>query len=291
MSFLESIQHGLEKASQEASRITKIQHLHNVVNDLNVKATQEGQTLINKAMDMYYQGVLAQGELTAICQQIATYQQQLNEVHAELERLQHKTDEEEPQLPLPPQPAPQAYAPGAVPPYPVPPAGYPAYPAPGYPAPQVGYPYPAPAGYQPYPTAPLPSSGEPPTRPGAQTQQEEPPTQPLTSSGEPPTAPAQATAQPQAVPAQDEAQAQPAHHKPRQHHKSASEAASAQDEAPAAGTYANGSLPPIYSPFTDHPTGAPTASPEEAEKPAKTHHRSKKAAEDAPAPKESAAEK
>src|SRR5258707_3751370 len=129
MSFLESIQHGLEKASQEASRITKIQHLHNVANDLSFKASQEGQTLITKALEMYHQGILAQGELVAICQQIATYQQQLNEVHEEIQRLQSDTGNEGQQAPQPPQPV-QAYAPGAVPP------GYPPYPA------QSAYPYP-----------------------------------------------------------------------------------------------------------------------------------------------------
>src|SRR6185312_12328386 len=266
MSFLESIQHGLEKASQEASRITKIQHLHNVVNDLNFKAAQEGQALLAKAMEMYHQGILAQGELTAICQQIATYQQQINEVHEELQRLQSDAPEADVQIPQPPQPA-QAYAPGAVPPgyppYPAPPAGYPPYPAP------QGYPYPAPpAGYAPYPAAPQPGypaappspSGEPPTKPGAPVVEDEPPTQPLNFPGE-------------AAAAAPEAEAKPALHKPRQHHTAAAaapavasetpapEAAPAADSAaaPASGTYANGVLPPIFSPFTANPTGAPTA--------------------------------
>ncbi len=268
MSFLESIQHGLEKASQEASRITKIQHLHNVATDLNFKASQEGQALLAKAMEMYHQGILAQGELTSICQQIATYQQQINEVHEELQRLQSDAADAGQQIPQPPQP-PQAYAPGTVPP------GYPAYPAP---PPQVGYPYPAPAGYPAYPAAPASPSGEPPTRPGAPVQEDEPPTQPLSFSSEVATASAQnAEAQPQAAP-----------HKPRQHHTSAApEAAPAEPVAPAAdaaapegGTYAHGVLPPVFSPFTANPTGAPTAAPTEveAEKPAKAHH-TKKAAE------------
>jgi hypothetical protein len=266
MSFLESIQHGLEKASQEASRITKIQHLHNVVTDLTFKASQEGQTLIAKAMEMYHQGILAQGELVAICQQIATYQQQLSEVHEELQRLQNDAPQE-PQIPQPPQPV-QAYAPGAVPPgyppYPAPPAGYPAYPAP-----QAGYPYPAPpAGYPAYPVAPgypASPSGEPPTRPGAPAQN------------------AQAEAQPQAAP-----------HKPRQHHAAApapeaapvaattnGQATAAPAPAPAAGTYANGVLPPIFSPFANKPAAEPAPAEAEPEKPVKVHH-TKKVAESAP---------
>lgn len=92
MSFLESIQHGLEKASQEAARLTKIQHLHNVINDLTFKTSQQGEKLIAQAMEMYHNGHLGQGELVAICQQIATYQQNINEVHEELERL-HQSGE------------------------------------------------------------------------------------------------------------------------------------------------------------------------------------------------------
>jgi len=287
MSFLESIQHGLEKASQEASRITKIQHLHNVVTDLTFKASQEGQTLIAKAMEMYHQGILAQGELVAICQQIATYQQQLSEVHEELQRLQNDAPPE-PQIPQPPQPA-QAYAPGVVPPgyppYSAPQAGYP------YPAPPAGYPYPAPpAGYPAYPVAPgypASPSGEPPTKPGAPVQSDEPPTQPLALSNEPPTAPGapaqnvQAEAQPQAAP-----------HKPRQHHAAApapeatpaatnDQATAAPAPVPAAGTYANGVLPPIFSPFANKPAAEPAPAEAEPEKPVKAHH-AKKAAESAP---------
>lgn len=314
MSFLESIQHGLEKASQEASRITRVQHLHNATTDLNFKAAQEGQTLIAKAMEMYHQGILAQGELTAICQQIATYQQQINEVNEELQRLQSDSPEAEPQIPQPPQPA-QAYAPGTVPPgyppYPAPPAGYPPYPAP---VPQAGYPYPAPpAGYPPYPApvqpgypaAPLPQSGEPPTRPGAPVVEDEPPTQPLTVPDAVPAAPHkprqhhaasdnaaapavedEPPAQPLAVsnesPAAPEAEAKAAPHKPRQHHAASDDAA-----ASTAGTYANGVLPPIFSPFAANPTGAPTApaAPAEAEpeKAAKVHHSKKAAETEAPA--------
>jgi hypothetical protein len=68
---------------------------------------------------------------------------------------------------------------------------------------------------------------------------------------------------------------------------------SASASAPAGGTYANGVLPPVFSPFTANPTGAPAAAaaPEaEPEKPAKAHH-TKKAAESAETPQAPAAEK
>ena len=196
MSFLESIQHGLEKASQEATRIAKIQHLHNVANDLTFKTSQQGQSLVGKAMEMYHQGILAQGELTAICQQIATYEQQLTEVHEELQKLQTAEDATSQQTtPVPPTQA--GY------PTPAPQAGYPAYPAqpgyPAYPTPQPGYAYPAQAGYPAYPGTPVP------------------PAYPAAPAGKIPTQPLSA------VPAQQSAadtQAQAAPHKSPVHHLS-----------------------------------------------------------------------
>lgn len=266
MSFLESIQHGLEKASQQAARITRIQHLHHIATDLDFKASQQGQNLVGKAMEMYHNGILAQGELTAICKQIADYQQQSHEVQEELQRLQSDEDGQQ-EIPAPPAPAPgyqvypqaapaQAYPAGPVPPgypaYPTPPAGYPPYPpqasypaAPGLPVQQPAY-------------APPPAS----TRP---------PTQPLSLSSETPTAPG--------APAQ--ASAPPAHpHKAAAHHHAAPAPAAESDQssAPPPGTYANGALPPIYSPFAQSPA---TSAPAEPEHPAKAHRSTKKAAPDA----------
>lgn len=325
MSFLESIQHGLEKASKEAARITKIQHLHSVATDLNFKASQESQNLAGKTMETYRNGLLTQGELVAICQQIATYQDQLREIQEEIQKLQTSGEEEQqevsPEANYPP-PPPQNYAPGTVPPayppYPASPAGYPAYAAPvttpgGYPpyqtpptAPQTGYsPYPG-SYVQPV----YPPSNEPPTKPGAPVQEatvDEPPTSPgapvqEATAGEPPTkpgAPVQETtadepptspgAPVQAV-VQAEEPAKPAKH--RASHKASESKAleSSEPEAAAApGSYAQGVLPPIFSPFVNQPAAAEASTPPaESEKPAKAHHRAKKAEADATEPAEQA---
>jgi len=275
MSFLESIQHGLEKASQQAARITKIQHLHNVSHDLNFKASQQGQNLVAKAMEMYHNGILAQGELTVICKQIADFQQQLQEVQEELQRLQGDGDEQQ-EVPAPPPLAPgyqegypqaapaQPYATGAL---------APGYPAPGYPAP-VGYPaYPPQADYPTSPGAPIqpPASAQP-------VPSSKQPTQPLTLSGGPPQAPEEPGPQ----------SAAPTHPHRTTHHRSASapvpeqpaatdQPAADQSSAPQPGTYANGTLPPIYSPFAQNQDAS---APPEPERPAKAHHSSKKAASD-----------
>lgn len=246
MSFLESIQHGLEKASQEAARIAKIQHLHNVVTDLNFKVSQQGQNLVAKAMDMYQQGVLAQGELTTICHQITEYQQQLKEVQEELQRLQTAEDaaaqQAAPAVPAPagypgypPAPPAQAYAAGTVPP------GYPAYPAPA-----VYPPYAPPAGYPGYSPA-SPAQPVPPQAPAAPAQPDPAPT---------PAAPASST---------------PAEKPHTRSHASAQHAASAPPadgkEATSTathGSYQQGVLPPVFSPFTAHPDTPSPAEPAKA---------------------------
>ena len=115
MSFLESVQHGLEKASQEAARIAKIQHLHGVANDLAVKMNQESYDIINKVMELFQSGHLTQNELLPVCQQIITYQQQIAEVQAEIQKIQDEAHT-------------QAAAPASAPAYP--PAGSPAAPPP-----------------------------------------------------------------------------------------------------------------------------------------------------------------
>lgn len=230
MGFLESIQHGLEKASKEAARITKIHHLQNVVNDLSFKSAQEGQHLIARALELHRSGQLPQAELAEICEQITTYQQQINEVQAEIQKL-HDEQEEPPAPPeapgyaaYPPAPPVQGYAPVNVPqpypPYSPPPANYPPYqaaqpPYPGY-APQV------------------PPSSEVPTKPGKAPAS--PPVQ--NSSSEAPTKPgAKAKA-----------------------HKSKgedSEEASATAEN-SRGSYEEGVLPPVYSPFAKADTADET---------------------------------
>jgi DNA repair ATPase RecN len=87
MSFLESVQHGIEKASQEAARLAKIQHLHGIVNDLTNKTNQDNQNMIAKAMELFQGGHLTQAELLPFCQQIVTYQQQIAEVQAEIQKI------------------------------------------------------------------------------------------------------------------------------------------------------------------------------------------------------------
>ncbi len=161
MSFLESVQHGIEKASQQAARFAKIQHLHQVINDLTFRSSKESQDLVTTVMGLFRDGKLTQSELLPICQQITTYQQQIAEVQEEIKKIQAEAQEHAQQQEAPPSLAASAYPPYAG--VPTPPPGYPPYAAPaGSTPPPAGYaPYPPPAGYPPYPYAYPPSPGAP----------------------------------------------------------------------------------------------------------------------------------
>ena len=149
MGILESVQHGLEKVSQEASYLAKIQHLHAVINDLTYRCGMDHQAVANKAMELYAGGHLTQNELLPLCQELANFQQQIEQVKAELKQLQENPPASNMQEPGAPGPLPPGYQ--AYPGTPVPPAGYFAYPGtPGAPLPP-GY-----AGYAAAPGAPVP---------------------------------------------------------------------------------------------------------------------------------------
>lgn len=95
MSFLESVQHGIERASREAARLAKIEHLHSIAHDLTSKMNQESQNLLNKALELFQGGHLKQNELQPFCQEITTYQQQIAEVHAEIQKIQEEAHAQE----------------------------------------------------------------------------------------------------------------------------------------------------------------------------------------------------
>src|SRR5262249_42193369 len=114
----------------------------------------------------------------------------------------------------------------------------------------------APTAQSTYPTTSL--SGEPPTAPGAPTRYSGTVVQEPAASTEPPTRPG--------APAQDDTNsaAVPSGFEPT--------------STTAPGSYAQGVLPPIFSPFANQPAPAGNATEAEPEKPAKVvHHRTKKA--------------
>lgn len=88
MNIWDSVHRGLEKASQEAARIAKIQRLRSIMDTLLQQLnTQEG-LVISKSMDLYLSGQLPPGELLTACQQLEATHQRINQLQNELNQLQ-----------------------------------------------------------------------------------------------------------------------------------------------------------------------------------------------------------
>lgn len=86
MNLWESVQRGLEKASQEAARIARIQRLRSTVDTLTRQIYDQQGTLIARAMETYREGRMVQGELIPICQELASLQLQLEQAQNELKQ-------------------------------------------------------------------------------------------------------------------------------------------------------------------------------------------------------------
>jgi hypothetical protein len=104
MNLWDSIHRGLDKASQEAARLAKVQRLRSIIDGLTRHINTQHTMLINKTMELYTSGQLTQSELLPICQAIIELQQQMQQAQNELRLLQGNA-------PTPP-PPPQLQGPG-----------------------------------------------------------------------------------------------------------------------------------------------------------------------------------
>ena len=88
MPLWDSVQRGLEKASQEASRIAKTQRLRSTIDNLSRQMNTQSTNLINKTMELFTSGQLTQSELLPFCQELASLKQQIDDAQNELRQLQ-----------------------------------------------------------------------------------------------------------------------------------------------------------------------------------------------------------
>jgi hypothetical protein len=88
MPLWDSVQRGLEKASQEAARIARTQRLRNTIDGLTRQANTQSNNLIDKALELFTAGQLSQSELLPICQELASLKQQINDAQMELKQIQ-----------------------------------------------------------------------------------------------------------------------------------------------------------------------------------------------------------
>ncbi|HCI80729.1 MAG TPA: hypothetical protein DHW02_13680 [Ktedonobacter sp.] len=88
MNIWDSVHRGLEKASQEAARIAKIQRLRSTMDTLVQQLNTQQGLVITKAMDLYLSGQLPPGGLLTACQQLESTHQRVNQLQNELNQLQ-----------------------------------------------------------------------------------------------------------------------------------------------------------------------------------------------------------
>jgi hypothetical protein len=88
MNIWDSVHRGLEKASQEASRIARTQRLRSTIDGLNRQITTQQGSLLTRAMELFSTGRLTQSELLPLCQELANLQQQQEQALHELKQLQ-----------------------------------------------------------------------------------------------------------------------------------------------------------------------------------------------------------
>ncbi|MDQ2885889.1 MAG: hypothetical protein M3Y39_07360 [Chloroflexota bacterium] len=88
MNIWDSVQRGLEKATQEATRIARTQRLRSTIDSLTRQMHTQEEDLLARTMEVFAAGQLIQGELLPICQELARLQQQLEQNRQELAQLQ-----------------------------------------------------------------------------------------------------------------------------------------------------------------------------------------------------------
>src|SRR5436189_6159964 len=84
MPLWDSVQRGLEKASQEAARIARTQRLRSTIDGLARQLNMQHNAIFNKTMDLFVTGQLTQSELLPLCQEMINLQQQMNQAQNEL---------------------------------------------------------------------------------------------------------------------------------------------------------------------------------------------------------------
>ena len=88
MNIWDSVQRGLEKATQEAARIARAQRLRAILDGLGKQIEAQQGAITVKVMDLFNSGQLTQSELLTLCQELTTAQQQFVHAQNELKQIQ-----------------------------------------------------------------------------------------------------------------------------------------------------------------------------------------------------------
>ncbi len=88
MNLWDSVHRGLEKASQEAGRIARMQRLRTVADGLARQMQGQHTLMVDRLMELFASGRLTQPEMLTLCQEFASMQQQMAQLQQELKQLQ-----------------------------------------------------------------------------------------------------------------------------------------------------------------------------------------------------------
>lgn len=88
MPLWDSVQRGLEKASQEAARMARVQKLRAAADGLGRQMNMQSSAIINKTMELFLAGQITHAELAPLCQDLENLRQQFEQIQIELRQLQ-----------------------------------------------------------------------------------------------------------------------------------------------------------------------------------------------------------
>ncbi len=88
MPLWDSVQRGLEKASQEAARMARTQRMRSALDGLAQQMGIQGNNVLNKTMELFIAGQITHPELVPLCQELLNLQQQFNQLQNELQQAQ-----------------------------------------------------------------------------------------------------------------------------------------------------------------------------------------------------------
>jgi hypothetical protein len=91
MNIWDSVQRGLEKATQEATRRARTQRLRSTIDSVTQQIHTQEDDLIVRTMEIFAAGKLTQSELLPLCQTLISLQQQLEQAQHELNLVQSQS--------------------------------------------------------------------------------------------------------------------------------------------------------------------------------------------------------
>lgn len=88
MPLWDSVQRGLEKASQEAARMARTQRLRSTMDSAARQMNTLNSSIVNKTMELYITGQLTHPELIPMCRELENLRQQFEQMQNEMSQIQ-----------------------------------------------------------------------------------------------------------------------------------------------------------------------------------------------------------